>query len=338
MRKLFALLLAVLLLAGLLAGCGKETAAPETEPTEPAPTQPPEEAGVLKVLTLGHSLAIDCGHMLALICDTEGFKEVKVGTLYYSGCPLGKHVQFMESDAPEYNLYLSSTEDAGTPPTIMKEVTMRQALTLDYWDVIVMQGGVFEIAEADTYTKGNIQKIQDFVNANKRNPLAIFAWHMPWAPPTDNTLRDTYPYDNNSYYTNYLLYGDNRSILYEAIAGCVRDHILTDDSFEFLIPTGTAIENALSSYLEEKDLHRDYVHASDLSRVIAAYVWYCRLAGVEQLEQIKLDTVPTVFFRSRKDATDWALTDGEKALILESVNNALKEPLKMTQSQFTTAP
>ena len=338
MRKIFALLLAAVLLIGLLAGCGKETAAPETEPTEPAPTQPPEEAGVLKVLTLGHSLAIDCGHMLALICDAEGFKEVKVGTLYYSGCPLGKHVQFMESDAPEYGLYLSSTEDAGTPPTIMKDVTMRQALTFDYWDVIVMQGGVFEIAEADTYTNGNIQKIQEFVNANKRNPLAIFAWHMPWAPPTDNTLRDTYPYDNNSYYTNYLLYGDNRGILYDAITGCVRDHILTDDSFEFLIPSGTAIENALSSYLEEKDLHRDYVHASDLSRVIAAYVWYCRLAGVEQLEQIKLDTVPTVFFRSRKDATDWVLTDGEKALILESVNNALKEPLKMTQSQFTTAP
>lgn len=338
MRKIFALLLAAVLLIGLLAGCGKETAAPETEPTEPAPTQPPEEAGVLKVLTLGHSLAIDCGHMLALICDAEGFKEVKVGTLYYSGCPLGKHVQFMESDAPEYGLYLSSTEDVGTPPTIMKDVTMRQALTFDYWDVIVMQGGVFEIAEADTYTNGNIQKIQEFVNANKRNPLAIFAWHMPWAPPTDNTLRDTYPYDNNSYYTNYLLYGDNRGILYDAITGCVRDHILTDDSFEFLIPSGTAIENALSSYLEEKDLHRDYVHASDLSRVIAAYVWYCRLAGVEQLEQIKLDTVPTVFFRSRKDATDWVLTDGEKALILESVNNALKEPLKMTQSQFTTAP
>ena len=338
MRKIFALLLAAVLLIGLLAGCGKETAAPETEPTEPAPTQPPEEAGVLKVLTLGHSLAIDCGHMLALICDAEGFKEVKVGTLYYSGCPLAKHVQFMESDAPEYGLYLSSTEDAGSPPTIMKDVTMRQALTFDYWDVIVMQGGVFEIAEADTYTNGNIQKIQEFVNANKRNPLAIFAWHMPWAPPTDNTLRDTYPYDNNSYYTNYLLYGDNRGILYDAITGCVRDHILTDDSFEFLIPSGTAIENALSSYLEEKDLHRDYVHASDLSRVIAAYVWYCRLAGVEQLEQIKLDTVPTVFFRSRKDATDWVLTDGEKALILESVNNALKEPLKMTQSQFTTAP
>lgn len=338
MRKLIPLFLIFVLLTGLLAGCGKEDTLQETEPTEPAATEPPEEAGVLKVLTLGHSLAVDAGHMLALICDAEGFKEVKVGTLYYSGCPLAKHVQFMESDAPEYGLYLSSTEEAGTPPTIMEEVTMRQAVAFDYWDIIVMQGGVFEIAEPTTYTNGNIQKIQEFVNANKRNPNAIFAWHMPWAPPTDNALRDTFPHDNNGYYTNYLLYGDNRDVLYSSITDCVRDHIVTDDSFQFLIPSGTAMENALSSYLEEKDLHRDYVHASDLGRVIVSYVWYCRLAGVEQLDEMQLDTVPAAFLRSRKDGADWVLTEAEQALILESVNNALKNPLELTPSQFTAAP
>ena len=338
MRKRFSLFLIFVLLVGLLSGCGKEDVLQETDPTEPVVTEPPEETGVLKVLTLGHSLAVDAGHMLALICHAEGFEEVRVGTLYYSGCPLPKHVQFMESDAPEYGLYLSSTEDAATPPTILKDVTMRQALTYDYWDIVVMQGGVFEIAEPDTYTNGDIQKIQEFVRSNSRNPNAVFAWHMPWAPPTDNTLRDTYPYDSNPYYTSYLLYGDNRDILYDSITGCVRDHIITDDSFQFLIPSGTAIENALSSYLGETDLHRDYVHASDLGRVIVSYVWNCRLAGVEQLDALKLDAVPTAFFRSRKDAADWVLTEEEKALILESVNNALKEPLEMTPSQFTAAP
>ena len=32
------------------------------------------------------------------------------------------------------------------------------------------------------------------------------------------------------------------------------------------------------------------------------------------------------------------MTDAEKAIILESVNNALANPLQMTQSQYTTAP
>ena len=32
------------------------------------------------------------------------------------------------------------------------------------------------------------------------------------------------------------------------------------------------------------------------------------------------------------------ITEAEKAVILEAVNNALANPLEMTQSQYTTAP
>ena len=122
------------------------------------------------------------------------------------------------------------------------------------------------------------------------------------------------------------------------ITKCVNDHIVPDETFQYLIPSATAFENALSSYLEEKDLHRDYAHASDLGRVIASYTWFCTLTGVEQLEQIKLDTIPKNFFKSTVAAEDRVLTDVEKAIILESVNNALANPLQMTQSQYTEDP
>ena len=144
--------------------------------------------------------------------------------------------------------------------------------------------------------------------------------------------------DNDSYHQNYEAYDHDRSKLYGAMTKCVGDHIMTDETFDFLIPSGTAIENALSSYLEEKDLHRDYAHASDLGMVIGSYVWYCKLAGVEKLEEIKLDVVPKQFFKSEPKLQDWVLTDMEKAIILESVNNALANPLQMTQSQYTQAP
>lgn len=335
-KKTLALTLVLLTVLGTFAACGG-SGEPETT-TQSEATQPPEEAKVLKVLTLGHSLAVDCGHMLTLIADLEGYEELKLGTLYYSGCPLYKHVDFMTSDSPEYSLYLSSTTTPNQPPDIMDNVTMKQAITFEYWDIIVMQGGVFEIAEDGKYKDGNIQKIQAFVNEHKLNPTATFAWHMAWAPPTDNTLRDMFPYEDNSYYSGYVPYGDDRTTLYNAITKCVGDNILTDDTFEFLIPSGTAIENALSSYLEEKDLHRDYVHASDLGRVIASYTWYCKLAGIDKLDEIKMNVIPKNFFRSTTDPVDRVLTDAEKAIILESVNNALAEPLKMTQSQYTTAP
>ena len=125
----------------------------------------------------------------------------------------------------------------------------------------------------------------------------------------------------------------------EAALQCLEDHIVTDDSFVYLIPSCTAIENALTSYLEEVDLHRDYVHMTDLGRVISSYTWYCRLAGVEQLDEVKLDAIPMAFLKSTSDKTqDRVLTEAEKAIILESVNNALQNPLQMTQSQYTVAP
>lgn len=52
--------------------------------------------------------------------------------------------------------------------------------------------------------------------------------------------------------------------------------------------------------------------------------------------------LPTRLFCLRYvHATDLArvrLTEEEKALILESVNNALADPLNMTPSQYTAAP
>ena len=83
---------------------------------------------------------------------------------------------------------------------------------------------------------------------------------------------------------------------------------------------------------------RDYIHATDLGCTIAAYTWLCCLAGIEKLEQIKLDKIPKAFFNSTKSEFDLLLTEAQKAIILESVNNALAAPLKMTQSRFTAKP
>ena len=322
-----------LLLVGVLSGCGDSTEGGATESTGA------NKDNTLKVLTLGHSLAVDSGHMLAMVAHAEGRDGLKVGTLYYSGCPLGKHVEYLTKNSPEYILYLSSTENPDEAPQAMESVTMQDALVLDEWDVIVMQGGVFEVGKDPTYQANSIQTIQKYVNENKLNPDAVFAWHMFWVPPLDNSLRDMYPDpQNNTYYTNYKDFQDDRSVLYDAVTGCVEKHILSDDTFSFMIPSGTAMENALSSYLEEKDLYRDYAHASDLGRVIAAYTWYCRLYDVDALDEIKLDVIPKKLFKSTKLTEDRVLTDSEKQIILESVNNALKEPLKMTPSAYTTAP
>ena len=345
MKKFFALLLIMSVCMSLFAACGNQAASgtPETTtaPTEaPEPTQPGEEGKLLKILTLGNSGAVDCGHMLALIANAEGYENFKLATLYYSGCSLAMHVGFAGKNEAVYKLYVSSTDEPDKIPTIMNDVTMEQALRYDYWDIVVMQDGSWDMAGNDSASiRNNIQTLQKYVRENCLNPNSKFVYNSNWAGPTDNSLRDTYPNpENNVYYTRYVAYGDDRTTLYNAIIKGVQNTVVPNETFEYIIPSGTAMENALTSYWEEKDLHRDYWHASDRARVMVSYVWLCRIFGIEQLEEIKLDKIPVAFFKSMQGVQDYVLTESDKAIILESVNNALKNPFAVTPSQYTTAP
>ena len=202
-----------------------------------------------------------------------------------------------------------------------------------------MQGKHLELTSGVAYSENRVQTIQNYVNNLKTNPTAIFAWHMPWVFPTVDELRNLYPYSPNTFVTNYEKYNDDRMVFYKAITDCVEKNIVTDDSFIYLIPTGTAIENAMSSYMDEFDIYRDYSHVSDLGRVIAAYTWYCKLTGIKHLDEIQLDAIPKAFLKSTADKTqDRVLTEAEKLIIIESVNNALANPMEWTQSQYTAAP
>lgn len=335
------LAIALVALAGinLLSGCSTQPVGTPTESVESTENLPTETKTSLKVLTIGHSLAVDSCYMLSLIAAAEGYSELTVGTLYYSGCSLSRHVKFMSTDAREYALYLSNSADVSVVRQTMEAVTMGEAVRYLDWDVIVLQGGPFEFAEEPALCIGYIQTLQKFVNDNKLNPNAVFAWHMFWPIATDPELMATHPQNPNPYAARYEKFFDtDRNKCYTANAEYVSKYILTDDTFRFMIPSGTAIENAMSGYMTEKDLLRDFGHANDLGRIIAGYTWYCTLRGIDALEEIKLGTIPKAYFKSTQSFEDRVLTEHEKALILESVNNALKNPLQVTQSQFTQAP
>ena len=322
----------------LLGGCSNQPADTISTTQETVETKPWETKSSLKVLTIGHSLAVDAGYMLSLVAEAEGYTELTVGTLYYSGCSLSRHVKFMTTEAREYMLYLSNSSDTSVVREVMENVTMGEAVRLTDWDVIVLQGDSFEPAYDKTFSSGNIQTLQKFVNDNKLNPDAVFAWHMFWPIATDPELMAMHPTKPNPFAGRYAEFDTDRNKLYAAYSDCISKYILTDETFSLVIPAGTAIENAMSGYMTEKDLLRDYGHATDLGRLIAAYTWYCTLRGIDGLKEIKLGTIPKEYFKSTKSFEDWVLTDHEKALVLESVNNALKNPLQVTPSQFTEAP
>ena len=298
-------------------------------------------AKTLKILTIGSSSSVDSCHMLNLILATQGigvYEEVVVGTLYYSGCKLSRHVQFLTDNSPAYRLYLSSTKTPDHPPAVLKDMTMEAAVKYDAWDIIFLQANGGELDSDETLTNGNIRIILDYVNKNKRNPDAYFAWHFTCVSPADPDLIHAYPYTPNPYEAMNKKYNYDRTACYNARAERVGRLIFPDETFRLKICSITAMQNACTSYLTEKDLYRDYTHSTDLARVMTAYVWYCKLLGIDKLGEVKLDVIPKQFLKSAKDKTqDRLITEAEKLLILESVNNALARPLEITQSQYTKA-
>ena len=152
-------------------------------------------------------------------------------------------------------------------------------------------------------------------------------------------LLNTYPNTPNTYITSMEKYGFDRPAYFAPRVANIEKYIAPDTSYKFIVCSGTATMNASSSYLTEFDVLRDYTHATDLARVILSYTWYAKLMGLEKLDAINLDAIPTKFLRSTANkAVDRPITDAEKDIILESVNNALAHPYGITQSQYTVKP
>ena len=279
----------------------------------------------LKVLTLGHSLAVDAGHMLAKVAAAEGATDITVGTLHYSGCTLTQHVNHLSGDIAAYDLYYSNLMNADAAPTVIKGVTMEYGLQADNWDVIIMQAGVFEAglpsnlepAGSAAAFDTNLQTLMDYVKTYR--PSAKFVWNMTWAcPGADSGLL------NESYTNSFSKYFDSDQMaMYEAICDVVKTKIATNENFTAIIPTGTAMQNA-NETMTDVELYRDSIHATDLARVMASYIWYSVLTGRE-LTGIKLNTVPAALCNTYTDG-DMTLTQTEKDLILNCVTNAIKTP------------
>ena len=339
LKKLIAMTLVTLLTIGMFSGCG-QTAAPETEPTEPKETQSAEEAKVLKILTLGSSSSVDACHMLNLVAAAEGVEqELVVGTLYYSGCTLTQHVDFLTHNKNVYVMYLSRSSNPNFPPETTPDYTMEMALRQDCWDIVILQGAGFETLEDSAFTNGNVETIKNYVNKHKLNPEMEFAYHAIGISSMLDELTSTYPYADNPYSSAAIKWNHDRARVYAERVDRLERFVETDEDYKYRIYSITAVENAITSYLGEKGIKRDYTHLTDLGRLIAAYTVYCELYGVDELTEIKVNTIPKSFLKSTVDKSqDLVLTDAELAVALEAVNNTLKNPLKVTQSQYTQPP
>lgn len=80
----------------------------------------------------------------------------------------------------------------------------------------------------------------------------------------------TWAYQADSTHMSFPKYGSNQQTMYECIVKAVQTNVVPNESISVIIPAGTVIQNARTSYLGDT-LTRDGYHLSEFGRLITAY-------------------------------------------------------------------
>ena len=276
----------------------------ESSVTEAPMEQPETIPQSIKILAIGNSFSEDATQYLWDIMHDAGIEEVVIGNLYIGGCSIDTHWNNMSNNYGAYTFYYnnSGTWEKQTSKTVL------HALQLEDWDYITVQ----QVSQdsGNPQTLGNLQNVLDYVNANKTNADAKIYWHMTWA------------YQFNSSHEGFAYYGKSQMNMYNAIISTFKDHVAKYDMISGAIPTGTAVQNLRTSYLNDS-INRDGYHMDyDVGRYTVALTWFTFFTGIDARY---INWVPEEYPQIAED----------KAAICHAVNNAVSNPFEITQSIYT---
>lgn len=308
-RKIIALVLILVSVLPLCA-CGRTenpNATETTGATEPTrdPSAPLCDGKTLKILAITSSFGLNTTQLLYDIAKAEGADEVIVGRLFIAGCTLKRHVNNASTNAAAYTYTKNKTGNWVT----VDNTTMEHGLNDEAWDIIFIQQSAAESGQPDTYGD-YVDQLMDYVKKTKKTPTTGYVWNVLWAYQKDT--------DQPVYYG---VYRGDQMFMYQENLRAAKELILPRGDFDALIPSGTAIQNARTSYFGDT-LTKDTYHLNNLGRAIVGYTLWSTLTGKE-LTEVNLGPVKNL-----------ELTDADRQVIIESVNNAIKNPWEVTESAY----
>ena len=295
-----------------------------------------DEDDVLRMIVIGNSYGYDSTQLLWKVYQTQNpDKKVQIGAMYYSGCSIEQHLNFIRQESAVYDY--KRTDENGTWVTT-NDVTLDTGLLDQQWDVVIlMQGSGRGGADPYYFRNGQIQKLQEYV-LSKLEVKPQFYWNLTWVSPQDTYFQDPdYMTQPPEGWADTLLDKSNGDSLglFRRFAEGARTYIASDPTFAKVITPGTAIHYA-NNVLTDRDLYRDYTHLSDYGRVIAAHTIYCQIEGLTTLGSINMDMVEQSLRHSKfQKYGDLTITAEQKQIALEAVNHALKNPYEVPDTPVT---
>lgn len=259
-------------------------------------------ADSIKILAIGNSFSVNAMAWLHQILHAFGINEAVLGNLCIGGCSVERHYNNFFGNLPAYNyrknVVGNFVDRDGTPVTY--------ALRDENWDIVTLQQCSGLSGVKSTYND-QIAQINEQVKKTVDNKNLKTAWHMTWA------------YQKNSTNPDFAKYGCDQMTMYRQIVDCVQTIISPLPQFDYVIPAGTAIQNARTSRIGD-NLTADGYHLNMLGEYIVGLCWALELTG-RDISDFDTDRVPS-FFANDLD------------VILESAVNAINNPFAITPSKL----
>ena len=211
------------------------------------------------MLCIGNSFSWDAVEQeLVPLCDAKGV-QVEVHNLYYGGCSLQQHAEFLAKDTAAYSHRVCTN----TEGRVVKDtISLKQALRDGKYDFISLQQASHDSGIRSSYEPW-LSILIDTVRAYQ--PEAKLCWMQTWA------------YSQDAKHPAYPRYQSNQQVMWDSIQACTKyiQQIFNSQ----LIPCGLAIQNARATKLGDT-LCRDGYHLNYVyGRYTAACVWYEFLTG-----------------------------------------------------------
>lgn len=314
MKKVISLLLILALMLSAAACGGAPEASVPTETTEPKATESPEEAKVLKIMILGSSRSVNTFQLLyEAFKDQMPEQELVLGIMYYSGCSISMHVNFIKNGDRVYDYYYN---DSGRW-NIYRETSMQEGLQDQNWDVILLQAGTGDL-ENRMNESGRIF-MKEFVDQNVQHPHVLW-WHSTWFNSTDPSL-----YDPTK--TKLDPHGIDQHKQLTDSNTAAKEYVLNDPMFAGHITSGTPMMYALKVLeVPEVDLYRDHTHLSDFGCLLVGFAFYAQYTG-KPVTQINLESIPAHLRHAKwRSLGDMQVTQEMKDIIIKTVDYTLNNP------------
>ena len=274
-------------------------------------------ANKLKVLMIGNSFADDTINYAYEIAKNSGIpaENIVIADIYIGGCSIDTHWSKAQNNSPDYVFNLDKDGNF----TAHKNWTMEDAIMYTNWDFITFQQNSGNSGKSSTYS--NLQKLMDYVydvatdtiNNPNANPDVKFVWHQTWA------------YSKNATSSAFTAYGKDQMTMYNSILSCMQEHVLTKN-FVAVIPNGTAIQNARTSFIGDNFSRDQYEHLThDGGRYIASLGLVGTLTGRDMSK---------ITWKPADSGFNYTMSKSVIDVCKESYANAAANFLEITPSKY----